>query len=139
MSDSILYEVTLDRSVFETILVHICSVKYYDPPVILYLAFLVSWFYLYFRGKGITTVLTVQFLITMIALTYTEDVNSYFSKNWPKYYFSQNYFDDTCIFILIFWFLPLSTLSVLIAIQFLLDLCKTISIHLYFNSILSKK
>lgn len=136
MTDSVLYEVSTAHSVFETIILHILSVRYYDIPIIIHLSFLVSWYYLYFKVRGISTILTLQFLISMIGISYTEDINTFFSHNWKRFYYSKNYFDDACIFILVFWFLPLGLISVLIAIQFLLDFCKTVSIHRYFHSVL---
>ena len=134
-----IYEIEEIPTIYNLIFEKILEIKYFDVPIIIFFLFLLFWFLIFLKFKSSLTISTIQFLISIYLVYITESLNNYFIKNWTFYKFSKNYFDENCIFLFIFWALPFSIISSLITFQLFLDLCKSIAVHQYFNSILQKK
>jgi hypothetical protein len=138
MSSSV-YEVDLGPSTVELMLSQIVTTKYSDLPMIALLVFDAIWFLLFFRYRHKLLFTTIQFLISCFLIFITESVNDFCAIRWQSLQFSRNYFDESCIFLAVYWGLPIAIVAALITLTLFVDLCKSIAVHRYFNSILPKE
>ena len=134
MEGSVVYEVSDGPNFLQTIFQTVASVHFTDLPIIAYIAFLGIWYYLYFFLRNSVLFHTLMFFVSITLVFLTENANAFFSQNWKKFGFSQNYFDTECIFALAFWTIPFSIIAILITFSFFVDLCKSIATHRFFRS-----
>lgn len=135
-SGPISYEVIDGPSFIQSSLHTLLSVNYFDIPLLIYFALISVFVYSLFRYRNSTFFLTLQFFVSITFVCFTENVNAYFNERWQEFMFSNNYFDVECIFIFLMWTIPFSIIAVAITIGFFFDLCKSIAVHRFFNTIL---
>jgi hypothetical protein len=135
-SDGTVYEVELGPSTIELMFSQLFTTSYSDPPMVALLVFDVVWFGIFFRYRHSLVVATIQFLISCYLIFITESVNDFCALRWRTLLFSRDYFDESCIFLAVYYGLPVSIVAGLITLNLFIDLCKSLTVHRYFKSIL---
>lgn len=133
-----IFEVDAGPSLIEMIFRMAVGIRYTDPPFICFNLFFAFWVFLLIRFRSSLLISSIMFFVSIISVYWTETINLYLIDNWQKLKFSTNYFDLNCIYLFVFWAIPFSIVAVFITFQLFLDLCKSIAVHRYFNSILRK-
>jgi hypothetical protein len=133
------YEVDLGPSTIQLMLSQVLTASYSDPPIIALLFFDLIWLLLFVRYRHSLVVTTIQFLISCYLIFITESVNDFCALRWRSLLFSRDYFDESCIFLAVYYGLPISLVAGLITLNLFVDLCKSVAVHRYFNSILPKE
>ena len=135
MGEVAFFEVGPGHSDFELIYQNIVDANYSDLPLILLLTFHLFWFGLFIWNRHRLLPATFHFFLSCYGIFVSNQLNRLLSAHWKELKFSRNYFDTNYMFIFTFWSLPLSiSTSIMIVILFA-DLCKSLSVHRYFNSI----
>ena len=138
MVETYTYEVDVGLSFFENLSLLATSINYFDPPLMIYLILLATWFFMLYRFQNCLSFSTFQFFVSILSVSSSENLNLYFRENWRKFRFSKNYFDSDCLFVFLVWSMPHSFTSIYITCYFFVDLCRTISIHRFFCHIANK-
>jgi hypothetical protein len=90
------------------------DVSLLDPPLIVLYLFLVIWLVLLVRTRRRLVASFPLFTTTCVLIGMTPSINTFMNQNWSSFRFKSNYFDMTCLFVLVFWSLPLLVLVDLI-------------------------
>ena len=145
MSDSIknnpnivIYDVETGPSSLELIGNLLKTVQYFSLPMIVLIIIHALWFYLFFRLKCSIVFSSIQFFITVYVIYISPTINTFLSDHWQQFLFSENYFDPNCTFVFTFIALPFSILAVFHIVLLFIDLCKSLAVHRYFDSIVPK-
>lgn len=136
---SFVFEVDAGPTTLRLIMENLRSVKYTDLGVLGMILFHVIWFLLYTKSRNNLTLCSIQFMLSCYFIYITQPLNSFMSERWDGFGMSTNYFDPNCVFVFLFWALPLSAVSALIILGLFVDLCKSIAVHRYFDSIISRE
>lgn len=139
MGDSkpLVFEVHAPPSWVALVADQITHVRFLDPPILGLILFFVIWSNLFWRVRHNILLSSVQFALSCFAIYVTAPLNSYLAAHWQDFGFSRDYFDPRCEFALTFWAIPMIVFSSLILFTRFVDLCKSVAVHRYFNSIIS--
>ncbi|OHT16494.1 hypothetical protein TRFO_41799 [Tritrichomonas foetus] len=139
MSDGepLIFELDAGPSFLGLLLQQIVKVNYIQFPIIFLLVFHIGWAFLLFKLKNSLIASSAQFLASCFFIYVSATVNSFFSRHWESFFFHENYFDPNCIFIFVFWALPFTLAALFIIFSLFVDLCKSVAVHRYFDSIIS--
>lgn len=95
-------------SIISLILAKISTVNFSDPPILVLLIFhIISLFFIILtRNHAILS--TACFIISGFSILSTPNINKFLNEHYSDFYFSEPYFDESCIFIFIFWTFPIA-------------------------------
>ena len=113
-------EVTLS----ETIRGCITSVCFTDVPVILAFIFHVITLIIMIYYRKHTYLSTAYFAGIVFLIAITPTINNYMMENWDKFGFSFCYFDESMVFIYIFWAAPLTICCMVMIFSLLVDIIR---------------
>jgi len=102
-----IYEIGADPSWFKMIFDVLKSVCYTDTPIILTIIFHFVIFSTLLRNRKKIIISSFLFGALCFLIVLTPKINSYLMESWDKMHFSVNYFDESCIFMFLFWTMPL--------------------------------
>lgn len=137
-SETLIYEVEIGSSVLQMVGRMLLEVNYFQIPMILLFIFISFSFYIFFRFKDDLVMSSIQFVFCCLFISITNTLNQFLSQHWQQFFFKQNYFDPNCVFLFTFWTIPFSIISVLIIFSLFIDLCKSISVHKYFDTLINQ-
>jgi hypothetical protein len=132
------FEVDLGPSTLSLMLTQLANVNYLDIPVILLMLVHAASFVLFLVYRQNLLVSSIHFLCCCYCIFITDSLNDFFAARWPSFLFSENYFDESCIFLFVFWSAPIAVVAGLIILNLFADLCKSVAVHRYFNAIVPK-
>lgn len=135
----LVFEIESAPTTMGLLLKQLVDVSYTDFGILGLILFHMCWFVLHLKARNHLTMTSLQFMISCYSVYITQSLNSFMSDHWQMFGMSKNYFDSNCTFAFLFWALPMSILCVLIILGLFVDLCKSIAVHRYFESIMSKK
>jgi uncharacterized membrane protein len=95
-----------------------------DPQLVVLYLFLLMWFILLVRTRRRLVTSFVLFTVTCVLIGLTPSINAFMNQNWSSFRFRSNYFDMTCLFVLVFWCLPLLVQAGVVLAILLIDLVR---------------
>lgn len=102
-----IYDIQEVPSIFSYIFNLIVSVKYSDPPIIFLLIFLFLWNYFLIKFRNNVIISSIMFLFVTAFTGFTPKINAFLSNHYQSFGFSSQYFDPSCLFIFVYWSVPL--------------------------------
>lgn len=102
-----IYDIQEVPSLFSYICNLIVSVKYSDPPIIFLFLFLFLWNYLLIKFRNKVIISSTMFLFSSVFIGFTPKINTFLSNHYETFGFSSQYFDPSCLFIFVYWSVPL--------------------------------
>ena len=135
--EPLIFEVESRPSLIVLIIKRILSVNYFQIPMIFIILFHIFWFFLLSKFKNSLILSSIQFLLSCFFIYVSAPLNTFLSNHYKSFYFKDDYFDQSCIFIFVFWAFPFISACFIIIVSMFIDLCKSIAVHRYFDSIVA--
>lgn len=136
--EPLIFEIDEGPSPISQIFKMISTVDYLNFPMITIIFLDVFWVFLVYKFRFSLTITTIQFLISVYIIYQSPRINEFLNQHWKFIRFSNNYFDPSGIFTFTYIIIPQIVSSLIIIICLFLDLCKSIAVHRFFKSIISK-
>jgi hypothetical protein len=130
------FDVSLGPSVLSLMFAKARGANYLDAPILFVLLFHAASVGCLICYRHSLLISSIQFLVCCYLIFLSDALNDFFAARWTAWGFSKNYFDEGCVFMLVFWNLPMSIVAGAIILHIFVDLCRSVVVHRYFAAIL---
>lgn len=89
-------------------------VNHTEKPLLIWYVVLIIYSYVLIKSHKNWLVSGIMSLLVCVGIGSTTRLNNYMSYNYQRYGFKANYFDETCVFLFIYWCIPLVVVSVIL-------------------------
>lgn len=119
-----LFPIESDVSILNLIACKLNIVDFHDPPLYFILFFHILSLIILIRTRNNIFISSAYFGFITFCILATPKINTFMMANFSSFYFSIPYFDETYIFIFIFWTIPLTFNCILLLFLIFFDICK---------------
>lgn len=114
----------------------VCNVNFTDIPIIIAFCFIFIFIHFTLLSHGNLMISTLLFIVSIACLYTTPIVETYFSVYWKTLLFSENYFEQYDLFIVIIWTIPFMFNIVANIFYLIIDISHAMIVKKQFKSII---
>lgn len=100
------------------------TVDHGEKPIMLWFIALAIYLFVMLKNRNNVIISGIMCLFVCIGIGMTPRVNNYMALHYARYGFTANYFDQPCVFLFMYWCVPLLVVASTLVIVIFVDLFK---------------